>query len=178
MSRQAGREGRSGRPVERDGAEATAGGRCRRGSARVGRNGFAGVGAAQGDQVAEVDAAGEQGFGGDSADAGNMLLGNGAVAFSDFDGPGEGVCRGRLDSIAAQVGSEGAADGGAEEGPGGRGPRPRGGGGHGGRRNVHVACVGQRRGPVVVSVVDCTVGFQGVVCEQVAYVLGWRRGRR
>ena len=92
MSRPAGKGGLVGWLVKRGRAGGAAGGRRGQDSAGGGRRGVASVGAAQVDQVAEVNAAVEPGFGGDGTDEWDELLWNSAVALSEFHGPGEGVC--------------------------------------------------------------------------------------
>ena len=82
-----------------DGVDDIAGDRRRQGSAGGVRPGCASFGAAQGNQVTEVDPAREPSFRGDGTDAGKEVRRNCTVAFGELDGPGQGVCRGKLEAM-------------------------------------------------------------------------------
>ena len=77
-----------------------AGSRRRQAATGSNRGKVASVRAAQVDEVAEEHAAEQQGLGGDGAEARDELHRNGAVALSEFDGPGEGVRWGKLGPVA------------------------------------------------------------------------------
>ena len=77
-----------------------AGSRRRQAATGSNRGKVASVRAAQVDEVAEEHAAEQQGLGCDGAEARDKLHRNGAVALSEFDGPGEGVRWGKLGPVA------------------------------------------------------------------------------